>query len=527
MSILDQHGNPLQQRTLSRQQSEDMSSLLTRVAHHPARGLTPSRLNQILESAERGDLIAQHELFRDIEERDGHIFSELSKRKRAVIKLDWDVVPPRNPSKAEVAAAAYAKDLLLDLSDFEDLLFDCLDGIAHGFAAVELEWTRLGNEWTVAGAHHRPQSWFQTDLATRTHLRLRNNTPEGADLQPFGWILHTHRAMSGYPARMGLSRVLVWPYIFKAFSVGDLAEFLDIYGMPLRVGKYPANATDKEKAALWQAVAGIGHNAAGIIPATMQVEFEEAAKGGEKPFEAMIGWCERSASKAILGSTLTSDAAPTGLGSGLAEIHNEVRLDIRDSDCKQLASTITRHLIYPLLALNSGWADVRRCPRLVFDTAQAGDLKLFADALPKLVSNGMQISVQWAHERLRIPMAADGDVVLKSSPPGDGQKAPPAKPAKNARLSAALAALSAQFPDQDLVDGAVEDLEPGLQALSEAWLKPALAALRSAPTAQAALELLASENPLTDDAVLTEAIARALFVVELLGEDSARQELGE
>ena len=40
-----------------------------------------------------------------------------------------------------------------------------------------------------------------------------------------------------------------------------------------------------------------------------------------------------------------------------------------------------------------------------------------------------------------------------------------------------------------------------------------------------ALELLASENPLTDDTVLTEALARVLFVVELIGEDSARQEL--
>lgn len=528
MTIIDQFGNPLQQRTLDRQQSEDMYTLRTHVTNHPARGLTPARLNQILEAAERGDLIAQHELFRDMEERDAHVFSELSKRKRAVIKLDWDVVPPRNPSKAEEAAAAYAKDLLLDLADFESLLLDCLDGVGHGFAALELEWSRLGSEWTIGGAHHRPQSWFQTDTQTRTRLRLRDSTPDGVDLLPFGWILHQHRAMSGYPARMGLGRVLVWPYIFKAFSVGDLAEFLDIYGMPLRVGKYPANATDKEKAALWQAVAGIGHNAAGIIPATMQVEFEEAAKGGEKPFEAMINWCERSASKAILGSTLTSDAAPTGLGSGLAEIHNEVRLDIRDSDCKQLAATITRHVIYPLLALNKGWADVRRCPRLVFDTAQAADLKLFADALPKLVENGMRIQVQWAHERLRIPMAAEGDAVLAPAASA-AKKEPATKLAQTARpstkLSSAFAALSAAFPDQDAVDEALAGLAPGMQALSQEWLKPALAALRAAPTPEAALELLASENPLTDDAVLTEAIARVLFVAELLGEDSARQEL--
>ena len=519
MAIVDQFGNPLQQRALERRQTDDMFTLRTHVAHHPARNLTPARLNQILEAAERGDLVAQHELFRDIEERDAHVFSEMSKRKRAVIKLDWDIMPPRNPSKAEEDAAAYVKELLLDLPDFESLLLDCLDGIGHGFAALELEWTRLGNEWTIGCAHHRPQSWFQTDTETRTQLRLRNATPDGVELQPFGWILHIHRAMSGYPARMGLGRVLVWPYIFKAFSVGDLAEFLDIYGMPLRVGKYPGNATASEKAALWQAVAGIGHNAAGISPATMQIEFQEAAKGGEKPFEMMINWCERSESKAILGSTLTSDAGPTGLGSSLAEIHNEVRLDIRDSDCKQLAATITRHLIYPLLALNKGWEDVRRCPRLVFDTAQTADLKLFAESLPKLVENGMRIGVQWAHERLRIPMAAEGDEVLATS-----AKAESAKPPKT-KASAALAALSAKFPDQDAVDEALRGLEPGMQAQAQQWLKPALAALKAAPTLEAALELLASENPLTDDAVLTEAIARVLFVAELLGEDSAQQEL--
>jgi phage gp29-like protein len=234
----------------------------------------------------------------------------------------------------------------------------------------------------------------------------------------------------------------------------------------------------------------------------------------------MIGWCERSESKAILGSTLTSDAAPTGLGSSLAEIHNEVRLDIRDSDCKQLAATVTRHLIYPLLALNKGWADVRRCPRMVFDTAQAADLKLFADSLPKLVENGMRISVQWAHERLRIPLAAEDEPVL--APAAKPQAAKP-----QAKASAALAALTAKFPDQDALDKALTGLAPQMQSITQQWLKPAPAALKAAPSPEAALELLASENPLTDDAVLTEALARALFVAELLGEDGVRQELND
>ncbi|MDE8660750.1 DUF935 family protein [Pseudomonas aeruginosa] len=31
-----------------------------------------------------------------MEEKDGHIHAEMSKRRRAVAELDWDIVPPDN-----------------------------------------------------------------------------------------------------------------------------------------------------------------------------------------------------------------------------------------------------------------------------------------------------------------------------------------------------------------------------------------------------------------------------------------------
>jgi phage gp29-like protein len=524
MKLVDQFGKPFASQELREIQTARLLALQNEVAGHPSRGLTPARLNSILEAAENGDLVAQHELFQDIEERDGHVFSELSKRKRSVIKLPWDIVPPRNPSKEEVTATAYVKELLQDMSDFEDLCFDLLDAISHGFSAIELEWQRIGKDWTIECAHHRPQSWFQLDPQTRSKLHLRDATPDGQRLQPFGWILHTHKAKSGYISRCGLGRILVWPYIFKHFSVGDLAEFLDIYGLPLRIGKYPSNALPEEKATLWQAVAGIGHNAAGVIPQSMTIEFEEAAKGSEKPFETMISWCERTQSKAITGSTLTSEAGSTGMGSGLADVHNEVRLDIRDSDCKQLAGTITRDLIYPLLAFNKGWTDVRRCPRIVFDVVEGEDIKTFSDSLPKLVGIGMRIPQQWAHERLRIPQPDANEPILSAQPKAD--QAPAGKASdKTAKLAALKSDIAGGFADQDAIDAAIESLSTSLQPQAEAWLKPAIDALIAAKTPEAALNLLASDNPLTADAVLADAVGHAMFIVELVGADSVLDEL--
>ena len=353
--LLDQYGNPINMAALDEAQTSQLVNLHREVAQHPSRGLTPARLNSILERAENGDLIAQHELFRDMEERDGHVFRAVqaqARRHQAALGHRAAAQPEQGGGGSQRlcqgAAAGHDRP--------GRPVFDALDAIGHGFAPIEYDWDRVGGDWTVVRFNHRPQTWFRFDRDTRTELRLRDSSLDGAPLRPFGWMMHVHKAMSGYTVRSGLGRVLVWPYLFK-HSVGDLAEFLDIYGLPLRIGKYPSNASPEEKATLWRAVAGIGHNAAGVIPAAMAIEFEEAAKGSEKPFEVMIKWCEQTQSKAILGSTLTSTTEATGLGSGVAEIHNEVRLDIRDSDCKQLAGTITRDLIFPLLAINKGWAD--------------------------------------------------------------------------------------------------------------------------------------------------------------------------
>lgn len=224
--------------------------------------------------------------------------------------------------------------------------------------------------------------------------------------------MHTHKAKSGYLVRGGLHRALVWSYVFKNYSVRDLAEFLEIYGLPLRLGTYPAGATDGEKLTLLRAVMEIGHRAAGIIPQGMMIDFKEAAKGSSDPFMDMIKWCEMSQSKAILGGTLTSQADGKSSTNALGKVHEETRLEIRDSDAKQLASSISRDVIGALMRINYPNVSPRRYPKFVFDLAETEDIGVYSEALPKLVSIGMQIPAPWAHKRLGIPMVSGDEPVL-------------------------------------------------------------------------------------------------------------------
>lgn len=529
--ILGPDGQPIKMPDLQTPQTAHLTALQRELQAHPTRGLTPSRLATILDAAEQGELTAQFELFEDMEEKDGHIASEMNKRRRACI-LEWEVVPPqKSPTPAEAKAAAQLDELLQEIPDFEDVLFDVTDAIGKGFACLEIEWHRVERFWLPKTITHRPQSWFVLHRGYRQELRLRTHQHvdgvPGQALQPFGWLTHVHKAKSGYLERSALFRQLVWTYLFKNYSVGDLAEFLEIYGIPLRVGKYPSSASEAEKLTLLRALAAIGHNAAGIIPEGMLLEFHNAATGDPKAFELMMNWCERNQSKVILGATLTSGADGKASTNALGQIHNEVRKDLRDADVRQLNTTLTRDLVYAVAALNGLAPDgPRRSPQFQLNAQETEDLTAYSEALPKLVSIGVQPTVKWAHEKLGIPMPQDGEPVLQ-------QPAQP-MPFGLAGLRAAwpadapLAALAAATPGAVATppQAMAQQLAAGAAPAVTGWLAQIRALVERAQSLddiRNGLEQLLPDMTLDQYAA---AMAQALAAAQLAGRYEVLQEAG-
>lgn len=466
--ILGPDGEPIQVAELAQPQTSHLTSLQREFQGHPSRGLTPSRLAEILLAAEQGDVIRQYELFEDMEERDAHVYSEMAKRRRAVSGLPWKIVPPKGANAQEKKATESLQATIEAIEDFDGVVFDTTDAIGKGFANQEIEWHRQGDEWRPKSITHRPQSWFQFDRAYRQEIRLRNGTGEGEPLTPFGWISHVHRAKSGYLERAALFRVLVWPYLFKNYSVGDLAEFLEIYGIPMRIGKYPPGASEKEKMTLLRALMQIGHNAAGIIPEGMAMDFPAVAEGDPSAFALMIDWCERSQSKAILGGTLTSQADGKSSTNALGNVHNEVRKELKDADARLVGSTLSRDLVYPLAVLNGllPSQDYTRCPRLQFDVAEIKDIGVYATALPVLAAAGMQIPVDWAHTELGIPKASQGEAILVAAP--SMQPEVMGQPPRAVRAVASAQVLS--VPPKDREDQLASLLADELDPVVDGWV---------------------------------------------------------
>lgn len=539
MGFIDKVKNLLKGNETEPTQTDDAEVIATgRVLdEHPSAKITPSKLKQILEDAENGDIQAQHQLFMDIEEQDSSIAANMMTRKRSVLTLDWRIVEPRNATPAEEKLQAEIDELFYQYPNLEDLFVDLMDAVGHGFSALEIQWAQVNGKWIPKGFKPCPQSWFKLDKDDSLLLRTPANQM-GEPLRPFGWVVHRHKSRSTQLARDGLYRTLAWLYMYKHYSVRDFAEFLELYGMPIRIGKYGAGATIAEKRTLLRALAEIGHNAAGIMPESMQIELHNVANAGaasgNNPFLQMVDWCEKSIARLILGQTLTSGADGKSSTNALGNVHNEVRRDLMVSDAKQIAQTITQQIILPYLQINvDPNIAPHRVPYFEFDTKEYEDLSVFADAIPKLTGIGVQISESWVRDKLGIPEPQEGELIL-STP--QGEKTDEKTTALSAVFNhgkgctcgcraAALSAQNGKKDEQDELDGLIDDAlaNADFNQQLDPMMKQIVGVVMASESYDEAQEKLIALYPDLTSESHQAYLASAVFLADLLGAANAER----
>jgi phage gp29-like protein len=93
--------------------------------------------------------------------------------------------------------------------------------------------------------------------------------------------------------------------------------------------------------------------AASSLTSGRKLELKEAsAQDGSNAHKNLQTVCNDEISKLIVGQVLSSSAKNTGLGSGVANLHGEVRQDIRLYDMCRLSETLEKQLFTPYLLMN-------------------------------------------------------------------------------------------------------------------------------------------------------------------------------
>jgi phage gp29-like protein len=379
-----------------------------------AQGLTPQRLARVLREAAEGDAREYLLLAEEMEERDPHYASVLSTRKRAVAGIEPSVTAASEDKKdVEIADAVRG---LVERPEFPGLITDLLDGLGKGYSVCEIMWDQSGSKWMPVEYVWRDPRFFVFDRESGQKLRLLDDdaTYEGKPLPPFKFIAHMPHLKSGIPVRAGLARLAAVSWMCKQYSLADWMAFAEVFGMPLRVGRYGQDATDRDIEILKTAVANLGMDAAAVLPDSMRIEFQEAAKsaGGQELFHRLAEYLDRQLSKAVLGQTMTTD---DGSSQAQANIHNDVRLDIKNDDGRQVGATVNRDLVKPFVDLNFGIQE--RYPIVKIKEEEPEDIKALAEVLNKVVPLGnLGIEASAVRERLGFSNPAEDAELLGAAP---------------------------------------------------------------------------------------------------------------
>lgn len=525
MAVLyDQFGRPIPSG-IRKPELRDiaLATIRDRWSGYPSSGLTPTRLASIFREADNGDVYRQAELFEEMEEKDAHLFSCLQTRKLAVQGLDWQVLPKGDDARAQ-RIAEFCSEALDALENWDDHVLDLLDAVGKGYSMMEILWDVSGGEVVPAGLRwiHPKRVTFAFSMTPR--ILTEDDMARGIDPPPFKTVYHRYKARSGYDTRAGILRVCAWMYLFKNYDIKDWVAFAEVYGMPLRVGKYEPGASKEDKQALIAAIRGLASDAAAIISKATEIEFVESQKQGSiNVYESLANFCDTQMSKAILGQTLTSDSGD-GRGSyALGKVHADVRKDLVEADAKALAKTIRAHLIRPMVGFNFGWDAPMPKFRFLYEPPE--DLKPVADTYKILVDMGQPISREHIAERFKVPLPAEGETPV--IPPGRmgpvAASLGAADPAPSGRVTIAADPRRPQDAADMIASRLAEDTAASIERMTE----EILAAMEQAEDLEDLTRRLADLAAESTDVELAEVIAKAFALSDLAGrydalEDDAR-----
>jgi hypothetical protein len=390
---------------------------------------TVSTVQAAIRAAEAGNTRDLFALYRDLMVAGSHAQTEFSKRKLAVLSQPVAILPVDKENPDDVLAAEVCRCAMEDCENFDDGLTHLLDSclwpvsvVQKVFKDTKLKTTETKDE-DPNTKHQTPNTKEQgtqkaRDVMRYTLCRLEpvNHTllcfypRTGATAEAFagedrqllwepdlrlwptsdaGDILFSeeaayhvtrdeHMVHRGHLLTSvrdnwgGPMRAVVFWWLMGALGRDWFARYMERFGAPWPLAKTDAQnqaAVDFLKSALSLStkVGGL------VVDHETEVELVQAVTAGAADaYERFLNVCNREQSKVILGQTLSGTADPSGMNSGNADLHGEVRDDVRQFDQKKLGGTLRKQLFEPLLRFNGLRGSA---PNIVWGGLSAADAK--------------------------------------------------------------------------------------------------------------------------------------------------------
>jgi len=312
--------------------------------------------------------------------RDAVIKEALRGRMIPTAQLTWHIDPWDDTDPAQVEAAAILTAVIERIPNFQALRMQLLQAVWYGRSACQLHfaWKSVhGRQCLVVDGFEPvngdslrfrrdgqpgilvhstyPGTWEATDFGPAHFI-----TPD----ERFQYVIHEHERyasdflegdMAGSVHGVGVRNDLYWIWWLKQQVMVMMMDYLEKFSKGMTVIYYDAHSPNA-RAEMEKAARESNGQPWLLLPRWAETRDTNAVQrieaGTASPAllqELVTQYFDDIIRRVIIGQTLSSSTAPTGMGSGVADFHGMTLSRIIKYDAVNLADTIQRDLI-PTLA---------------------------------------------------------------------------------------------------------------------------------------------------------------------------------
>jgi len=278
---------------------------------------------------------------------DDEIAQAMETRLDAVLNAPWRFVEDHGEQ------TVFLKDLFTRWH--AEIVSGAWEACPYGYSVMEANYALTSDsKFTLNEIVVKPLEWFEPKNDGRLIYRQNATEIDVNAKYPLKFFLTRRKPTFKQPYGDPLLSKLYWLWFFRTNTTKFWVKFLERFGTPILLGKVGGKDRKQDDIdAMTSALLNAHAQSVMSIGAEDSVETigGSSSNGGSTAFEAFDNVLTRRIQKVVLGQTLTSGT--DGVGSrALGEVHNDVRLDKRNSDLRMITPTI-QELIDALCLLNN------------------------------------------------------------------------------------------------------------------------------------------------------------------------------
>jgi phage gp29-like protein len=337
---------------------------------------------------------------------DPHLTSVVESRKIKATSKDFKLVSTKGTKKKENEEAKK----FFEGSWFPQFLTYAWESITYGYSLIQIEGIDDKGNITDVSLVPRPHVKPQLGIYVKNPGDIT-----GYEYADDPWLVGI-----GKKDNLGLYLKVALDVLYKQHSKAAWAQFVELFGMPLRIGKVNGGDPESMKS-MYDMLENMGAAGFGVMDKNDEVEFQQSsASGNGATHQLLVAELDSQVSKAIYGQTMTTD---NGSSRSQSEVHERVADERSDSDHQLLAFYINDHLIPKMIELGLPLQNLKFEWETVEDNSQ-----LFDRAIA-LMGQGYAVDPEWITATFDIPVIGKTDATEASESEDDTEDAQqPEKP---------------------------------------------------------------------------------------------------